>query len=44
MIETQNNPSVTKGTFKGTISNSQNNYEYRNEPIRACHSIPITTN
>ena len=44
MIKNHNNRSVTKGTYKGTTSNSQNNYEYRNEPIRARHSIPITKN
>ena len=44
MIKKHNNLSVTKGTHKGTTSNSQNNYEYRNEPIRARHIIPITTN
>ena len=44
MIKKHNNRSVTKGNYKGTKSSSQNNYEYRNEPIRARHSIPITTN
>lgn len=44
MITKHNRRSVTKGTYEGTTSNSQNNYEYRNEPIKARHSMTVTTN
>ena len=44
MITKHNRRSVTKGTYKGKTSNSQNNYEYRNEPIKVRHSMTVTTN
>ena len=41
-IKKHNSRSVKKRKYKGTISNSQNNYEYRNEPTKAHRGIPVT--
>ena len=40
-IKKHNSRLVTKWSYEGTPSKSQNNHEYRNNSV---HSIPVTTN